>query len=121
MRVRGRPVGRAHGGFNLSQERRELRLEHIPDDSIVNIGVAVDQDVAERNDALVLVDPGSGGRIVRREATERFADDLELPLGCRTEQRVGLVIDEDFPLPNCSRLLAAWRMSYRYFLVSSRI
>jgi hypothetical protein len=55
------------------------------------------EDVAERDDALVLVDLGRARRIVLREATECFANDLELPLGCRTEQRVGLVIDEGLP------------------------
>jgi len=43
--------------FDLSQERGELRLENVPDDSIVNVCVTVNQDVAERDDALVLVNP----------------------------------------------------------------
>jgi hypothetical protein len=83
--------------FDFSQELGELRLEDIPDDSIIDVGVAMDQDVAERDDALVLVDLGRARGIVLREATECFADDLELPLGCRAEQRVGLLIDEGLP------------------------
>jgi hypothetical protein len=49
--------------FDLSQERGELRLESVSDDSIVDFSVAVNQDVSERDDAL-RVPLAPGGEVV---------------------------------------------------------
>jgi len=40
-----------------------LLCRDIPDDPIVDPGVAVDEDVAERDDPLVLGDSGHGARV----------------------------------------------------------
>jgi hypothetical protein len=37
----------------------EFQLQHIPDNAVVNESIAVDKNVAERNDALMLADARS--------------------------------------------------------------
>ena len=68
-------------GFHFLQKRWELGLEDIPDASMVNFGIAMDRDVAERDDPLMLL--GLCGRplILPGESTKGFTDNLELP--CR--------------------------------------
>ena len=52
-------------------------MREVPDDSVVDIRVAVDQDVAERDDPCVLVDAGNRHGILFRESTKGFTEGLE--------------------------------------------
>ena len=42
--------------FDLLQKPGQLTLQDIPDDAVVDLRVGVDQDVAKRDDPLVLTD-----------------------------------------------------------------
>src|SRR5207245_1036910 len=68
------------------------RISHIQ--AVVYVGVAVDQDVAKSDDATVLADPRGDGRIEFDDLRQSFADDLELPLDCRTQHGIALIVVE---------------------------
>lgn len=70
-------------GINLATESGELGFEDIPDQPVVHLGVAVDQDVSEVDDGAVLADPGRKLPVELGELRKRFTDDLEFALDGR--------------------------------------
>src|SRR5437867_6603744 len=86
-------------------------MREVPDDSVVDVRVAVDRDVAERDDPWVLVDAGNRHGILFRESTKGFTYDLELALDGGTKHCIRVVVRE----------LLVLLASKRNFFDSSRI
>ena len=61
--------------------------------------VTVDQDVAKRDDPLMVTDLGGSGAVGFIQTADCFADDLEASLYRKPEDFVGLVVGE--LLPGC--------------------
>lgn len=72
------------------RQARQVRFDHAPDDAMVDVGIAVDQHVAEGDDARELGDRCSGDGVDAAQRGERFADDLELPLDGAAQQIIRL-------------------------------
>ena len=89
-RARVRPTStRAQELLHLAPQVGKAGADHVPHEQVVDACVAVDQDVAERDDAPVLADPAGGLRIQLRQLAKRLADDLELALDRGPHHRVG--------------------------------
>lgn len=77
------PRSLRHLGVQLLQDLEEVRetaRRSVPDDRVVDDGVAVDQEVAERDDPREVWKPLRRIGVGARELAQRFAEDLELTL-----------------------------------------
>src|SRR6266566_882973 len=87
---------RIHGCTKLWQ----VLLDASPDQVVLHDGIAVDQDIPQSDDLPKMWDPGTDLRGDLVELIECLADNLQLPLDGRVQQRVrrvvrrGLVADE---------------------------
>ena len=68
-------------------QRPEFALHDIPKYLIVHVVVAVDQPVAQSNDAMEIRNPRRERRFGAASQVQRFADDLELPLDTGASSR----------------------------------
>ena len=75
-------------------QRREIVLNHVPDDVVVDHVVAVDEDVSKRDDARCFRDAGSDRRIDLGEAADGFPDDFKLAFDGAAEQLARVVVSE---------------------------
>ena len=82
---------------DLAAKDRQFGFDYVPNDSVVHLRVAVNQNISERDDAVVLGNPGHDGLIKARKLCEGLADNLELALHRRPKQRVGAIVFESFP------------------------
>jgi len=80
--------------LDLAEQSRQLRLENAPDHSVVDFGIAMDENIAEGDDAPVLADPRRGFRVRPGQLMKSLPDDLELPFHAGTEQRVVLLVHQ---------------------------
>ncbi len=67
-------------GVNLTDECREVVVDHVPYQPVVYIGVSVEQHVAESDDLLILDDSVSHRLIGPSKMDHCLADNLELTL-----------------------------------------
>jgi hypothetical protein len=88
---------------------------------MVDLGVAVDQDVPESDDAAVLADSRRDALVDAAQARERFAEDREGAFHGGPEHLVVHVVVETQPAVNRATWSAACAMSARYFFASSCI
>ena len=75
---------------------RQLAFQYSPDQTMVDFGVSVDQDVPEGNDAAMFADSSDCVGIDSGKLVERFANDFKLAFDGRAQQRVGSEIDKRF-------------------------
>ena len=100
MRRDGGPEG-IHAWFkSLSISRRRTgnlawTMSHT--EALINIRIAVNQDVAEGNDAAVLTDARHDFFVQPGELRQRFADNLELPLDGGAQHGIGAIIVKRLP------------------------
>jgi hypothetical protein len=97
----------------LAQSRKTF-LDRAPYCSIVDGGVAMDQNVAERDGMRKVRYLAGQTRRCLFQLTERFADDLELPLDCRAQHTVGEIIVQFRPVTNSAIASALSLASQRY-------
>src|SRR3972149_4723683 len=74
--------------FDLVAEGWKLGSHNVPDNAGVDLRVAVDEDVTERDDASVLADALRQVGIATGELRQCFTDDLELSLDARPQQLI---------------------------------
>ena len=63
---------------NITSQCRKVGLQRFPHELIIDVGVLVDDYIAERNDATVPTDMGDRVLIDRRNLAYRFTDDGDL-------------------------------------------
>ena len=78
-----------HQSIDLPAEDGEAALDDVPDHLMVDPGIAMRQNVTQRDDATVVRDRRHLVRVEPRELTQRLADDFELALDSRAEQGIG--------------------------------
>ena len=66
-------------GFEDGDEHGNVRVHHRPDANVVDVVVAVDDDVPRGDDGADVGDAPSGHGVVAADTPECLADDLELP------------------------------------------
>ena len=72
-----------------------MLADDVPDLGVVNEVLAVNEEVAEGNDARVVWDEPRRLGIVAGQTTHRLANDLEVALHGGPQQRVSLVVRDD--------------------------
>lgn len=77
-------------------QRGEFALHHIPNDFVVHVVVAVDQAIAQPDDAMEVGNLRRERRFGAAGLVQRFADDLELPLDTGAEQAIRLISGKVF-------------------------
>jgi hypothetical protein len=87
--------GRAHQLFDLATEHRQVRLNELPIELIVDLGIRVDQDIPKVDDATIVTDPVGKCMVLSRELVQRLTDDGELPLDGRAQHRVSNVLGQN--------------------------
>ena len=85
-------------GFDVAKKGGNLAFDRAPHERVVDEVVAVDQDVAEGDDLALVGDARRGFGIVLREALDRLADNLEIPLDGLPQQAVGAVVSQTLTL-----------------------
>ena len=75
-------------------KRRQIMLQDVPDDTGVDRGVSVDEQVAKVDDLSVLRDTLGDLWSEPRQLSHRLADDLELPLDAGSQERALLIVAE---------------------------
>lgn len=78
------------------RQNRQLRFDHIPDQLVINICVAVDEDVAESDDSAILTYARDKRCIQLSKLRECLADDFELALNSGAKHRVTHVVIKRF-------------------------
>ena len=78
----------------LTSEGGKACLDHVPDQTVIDIGVSVNKHVAKGDDALVTADPGGHRLIDPGESRHCLADDLELTLHGGPQHRIPLIVGE---------------------------
>lgn len=73
-------VSLLHEGVDFIGEHPELRFHDSPHESTIDLRIAVDQDVAEGNNVVILAYPSRRLSIGSRELVQCFTDDFELSL-----------------------------------------
>ncbi len=78
-------------------------------EALINIRIAVNQDVAEGNNAAVLTDTRHDFFVQPGELCQRFTDNLELPLDRGAQHGIGAIIVKRFPdVKSTIRDAASW-------------
>jgi len=72
----------------------ELRLDYVPDEPIVHVGVAMDQNVAKGDDALVFADPSRQPLVKPGKLRRGLATDFEFPFSRGGQRRIVLAVVE---------------------------
>ena len=78
--------------FDLAAQHRQLGFDHGPDQPVVHVRVAVDEDVAERDDPTLLADARGKFFIPPGKPRQGRANNLELLLHGGAQHRVVVVI-----------------------------
>ncbi len=87
------PFG-AEQGASLTKYDWQFQFQHVPDDTMVDFGIAVDEDVPEGDDALIFADLRGRRWVDSGSLGKRLSDDFQLPLDRRAQHRVGAVAGE---------------------------
>ena len=72
----------------------QIRLNHVPYQRVVHVGVAMYQDIAKGDNASIICDARCQLPIKARKLRSRLANDLKLALYSRSQHSVALVINE---------------------------
>src|ERR1017187_3022013 len=78
----------------LAEDDRQFEFQHVPNDTMIDFGIAVDENVPEGNDPLVVADLRGPCWIVSGKLGKRLSDDFQLPLHRRAQHGVRAVIGE---------------------------
>jgi hypothetical protein len=99
----------------------KLGLNDAPHDKIIHLGIGVDENVAEGNDATMFADSRGQGSIKLRKFRQRLAMIVSPRSTARRSMGSRWYSENVLPAVNFASNSAACWMSYRHFLASSRI
>lgn len=74
----------------------QLAFQYSPHQAMVDFGITVNQDIAERDDAAMFADRRGRVGIYPGQLVECFADDFELAFDSRAQKRIGCEFRERF-------------------------
>jgi len=78
--------------LHVALKRRELLLDGVPDQGVIDQVITVDQHVAKGDDLGIRTDPVCGGRVMVRKPLDGLADDLEVAHHGLAQQPIGAVL-----------------------------
>ena len=87
-------LARSEEYCDIPDQRVQIHLDDVPNNSVVDDIVAVNENIAERDDLPVVFNTLKQGGLISTNAAKRLTHDLELPLYSATKLLIGNIVIE---------------------------